>query len=135
MVIKESGVYQIRNIINNKRYIGSAVNFRARWNAHRRCLRKGIRPNTYLQRAWNKYGEENFVFEILEKCVRGELSMYEFRKPLYECEQHYKDLYKSYNRKYGYDICLVAGSPMLGRDFTKRHCKQISKSLKGVKNL
>ena len=65
----KTGVYRIRNIVNEKSYIGSAqISFRKRRNQHFHLLREGIHHCIYLQRAWNKYGEKNFVFEVLEEC-------------------------------------------------------------------
>jgi len=61
-----SGVYQIRCIPTGKIYVGSAVNLFKRWYDHRRTLRKGEHGNRYLQHAWDKYGEKQFAFEILE---------------------------------------------------------------------
>lgn len=62
-----SGIYQIRNLINNKRYIGQTANFQKRKQIHFKDLKsKSKHTNPHLQKAYNKYGEENFVFEILE---------------------------------------------------------------------
>lgn len=62
----KSGVYQILNIINNKRYVGSTISFVPRWNLHKRLLRKGIHHSVHLQNAWNKDGENSFIFKVLE---------------------------------------------------------------------
>lgn len=65
------GIYMIINILNSKRYVGQATNINERWTNHRRMLRRGVHgitktnPHTdHLQRAWNKYGENNFRFEV-----------------------------------------------------------------------
>ena len=65
-----TGVYQIRNVINNKLYIGSAAGkgFRNRWQTHKLDLLKGCHHSSILQNAWNKYGADAFVFEILLYC-------------------------------------------------------------------
>jgi len=68
-ILKTSGIYRIRNIVNNKIYIGSAINFNTRWGQHRRLLRRGKHFNSYLQNSWNKYKEDNFIFEIIEECA------------------------------------------------------------------
>lgn len=73
----KTGIYQIRNILDNKIYIGQAKNFRARCNGHLSKLRLNKHHSPYLQRAFNKYGEENFVFEILLYCEPFELTYYE----------------------------------------------------------
>lgn len=63
------GVYQIRNIGNNDLYVGSTtISFKSRWSGHRRLLRSNKHHSIHLQRAWNKYGEESFVFEVLTTC-------------------------------------------------------------------
>jgi len=61
-----SGIYCIKNKINNKSYIGSAINFGRRFRQHRHLLRNNKHHSQYLQRSWTKYGETNFVFQILE---------------------------------------------------------------------
>lgn len=62
------GVYKIVNNLNGKVYIGQSISIQSRWKEHVNALRRGDSKCTLLQRAWNKYGEENFTFEILELC-------------------------------------------------------------------
>lgn len=69
----DSGIYQVRNLVNNKRYIGLTECFRVRKTSHFTRLRKNIHINPKLQNAFNKYGEQNFVFEILEECDNKKL--------------------------------------------------------------
>jgi len=67
------GVYAIKNIINDKVYIGSTtMSFLKRLQHHVSQLRNNKHKNQYLQNAWNKYGEENFEFSILEICEKNE---------------------------------------------------------------
>jgi group I intron endonuclease len=61
-----SGIYRIRNSVNGKSYIGSAQDFRTRWNIHRCLLRAGKHHSPHLQAAWKAYGEQQFAFEIVE---------------------------------------------------------------------
>jgi len=63
-----SGIYKITNIISGKIYIGCASNIRTRINGHLYALRRDRHKNSYLQKAWTKYGEKNFIFEMIEKC-------------------------------------------------------------------
>lgn len=58
-------VYQIRNVISKKFYIGSSQNVYERWRKHRNKLRANKHHNPKLQASWNKHKEEAFVFEIL----------------------------------------------------------------------
>lgn len=83
-----SCIYKIENIINKKIYIGSTINFKQRKSDHLSRLRKNKHPNAYLQNSWNKYGEENFVIEILERCKIEDLLTR---------EQYYIDLYYGKN--------------------------------------
>jgi group I intron endonuclease len=60
-----TGIYQILNKVNGKSYVGSAVNIKKRWAVHRHTLRNN-KNSPHLQKAWNKYGEESFEFNVLE---------------------------------------------------------------------
>lgn len=64
----ESGVYQITNILSNKKYIGSAKNINRRFYEHQYYLEKNDHVNIHLQRAWNKDGGSNFTFDVIEYC-------------------------------------------------------------------
>lgn len=59
-------IYKIRNLVNGKFYIGSSVKVLSRWYLHKYRLKKGDHDNLYLQGSFNKYGSENFIFEIVE---------------------------------------------------------------------
>lgn len=83
-----TGIYEIRNIINNNYYIGSAKNINRRWDRHRSGLRHNKHENVYLQRAWNKYGEEKFTFKVVEECDVSKLLT---------LEQKYLNLKPEYN--------------------------------------
>lgn len=62
----KTGIYKIRNVWTGDCYIGSAKSFITRWQRHRKDLRKGKHHSQYLQRAWDKYGENSFVFGVIE---------------------------------------------------------------------
>lgn len=61
-----SGVYKITNSVDGKIYIGSAIRFRERYRKHCSSLRRGTHYNNHLKSAVNKYGLENFKFELIE---------------------------------------------------------------------
>lgn len=65
-IMRTSGIYQIVNTINQKKYIGSSNNTDRRWHEHKKHLRKNNHDNIHLQHAWNKYGEKAFIFEVIE---------------------------------------------------------------------
>lgn len=60
-------IYKIRNVVNQKFYVGSTINMKERTRTHRNKLRAGKHHTPHLQAAWNKYGEECFVFEVVEE--------------------------------------------------------------------
>lgn len=62
-----SGIYQIRNIVTDKVYVGSSKDIRKRWKRHLESLRKSCHHNIYLNRSFTKYGEHCFEFSILEE--------------------------------------------------------------------
>lgn len=99
----KSGIYRILNLANNMCYVGSAVRISYRWKNHRIELRLDRHTNRYLQSAWNKYGEDNFEFEILEHCENNRLI---------ELEQFWMDYYQSANREFGYNLSPTAGNCM-----------------------
>ena len=86
------GIYGIKNLVNSKIYVGkTGMNFGDRWDSHRSLLNSGKHDNPHLQNAWNKYGEENFEFIIIEECAIEELN---------EREKYYIKLYKDIGLAY-----------------------------------
>lgn len=64
-----SCIYGIKNLINGKYYIGQTYDKNYRWAHHKSDLRHNHHHSKHLQYAWNKYGENNFLFFIIEKCT------------------------------------------------------------------
>jgi group I intron endonuclease len=91
----DSGIYQIVNNVNQKRYIGYAKSIKGRWLKHKRKLYLGIHKNQHLQLAWNMYGKHNFNFEILEYCTIDILSIR---------EDYWAKILKVHNPEYGYNL-------------------------------
>ncbi len=98
---KSSGVYQIRCMPTGQMYIGSTVELQKRWSRHRCNLRKGEHQNFYLQQAWDKYGEVNFEFSVLELASESDLL---------RVEQAWIDKTGCADRGVGFNISPVAGS-------------------------
>lgn len=115
--MKRCGIYQIRNLVNGKVYIGSSVNIDKRWTKHKKDLTEDVHHSSHLQKSFNKYGIASFVFELLESVQRNFLI---------EKEQMYLDAIRSYDRDKGYNICIKAHSPLgLKRsDATKENIRQ-----------
>ncbi len=120
-----SGIYQIINKVNGKRYIGSAVNIKTRWSQHISDLRKKKHHSRQLQNSWNKYGENNFVFSVLLYCSK---------KSLIYNEQIMLDKYQSANPSFGYNMRPIAESN-LGKIVSEKTKEKIRKSaLRGKDN-
>lgn len=116
------GIYKIINVINNKIYIGSAINLYKRMHNHIHQLKNGIHHSRHLQRLWDKYGEKSFKFYILEYI--------EDKNKLIEREQHWMDYYNSYDINLGYNICTKADSN-IGKKLTEETKRKISEAQKG----
>lgn len=117
----QSGIYAIKNRTNNKMYIGQSVNARKRKSYHLWLLRTNNHFNPKLQSAFNKYGEENFEFVILEKCNKDELDDKEIK---------YINRYNTIND--GYNIC-EGGEGSLGRTLSEETKQKISNANTGRK--
>lgn len=128
----KQGVYQIKNLINGKLYIGSTSTdngFDQRWYQHCYLLNRNRHPNCYLQRAWNKYRANFFVFEILEKCQPQDCIV---REQYYLDTLLFADCNDSRFKSLGYNILRVAHS-FLGYRHTNKTKAKISKSVRGRK--
>ena len=113
MIPKTSGIYEIRNKINGKVYIGSAIRFSERKSRHWAMLRGGYHYNKHLQSAWNKYGEDSFEFNVLLLCDRSSLTSYE-------------NMFLTDVLINKYNIALDATSPNLGKKLSPNDCKKKS---------
>ena len=75
---KITGIYSIKNIKNDKIYIGKSIDIYKRWNQHKLQLRKNEHHSKSLQADWNKYGEDAFEFSIIEECETEKLNKMEY---------------------------------------------------------
>jgi len=125
-----SGIYQIRNLVNAKAYVGKSCNIRRRFARHRSLLRRNLHSNDHLQAAWNMYGELNFAFEVIELCEETLLN---------EREIYWIAFIKCrYNHTAGGDggaldeaSLLKMAASLRGKKHSKSHKKAISAGLKG----
>lgn len=131
------GIYKITNIVNGKVYVGQTINFSKRQKDHLYRLISKKHRNPYLQKAFNKYGKDNFKIELITKCEVEKLD---------ELENHYINEYDSMNKKYGYNLVTGGNEYRVfsedvkrrmslkkkGIKFTDEHKKRISESRKGI---
>ena len=112
-LINYSGVYRITCSPTGKTYIGSAKRFKARWSLHKVQLRQGKHHSPHLQNAWDKHGQDAFVFEILLVCAPEMAVFY---------EQVFIDAVRP-----EFNICQTAGS-----NIGSRHSESAKKKMSAV---
>jgi len=122
--MKISGIYCIKNKINNKIYIGSSKDIYDRWSHHKIYLRKNQHYNNHLQNSWNIYREENFNFLILQECTEDNLT---------ECEQDWINKFDACNPKNGYNKRIIAQNNS-GLKHTEETKRKIGEAGKGRKH-
>jgi group I intron endonuclease len=105
---KEAGIYSITSKVNGKRYIGSASRICKRWSAHRMSLKANKHGSPQLQNHYNKYGEDDLIFSVVEIIERGDLTLQEFKKLLLEREQVYLNNWNECQ----FNSLKLAGSPL-----------------------
>ncbi len=103
------GIYKIPNKIDGKMYVGSSKNLKRRGNNHLKSLENNEHHNIFLQRAYNKYGKENFSFEVILICEEKDLITY---------EDSIIKLYQTNDKAFGYNLRKVAESNR-GMEFDK----------------
>lgn len=118
--MEKCGIYEVRCKVNNKAIVGSSKHLSKRYSQYVYELRRNINKNPYLQRAWNKYGPENFEFVILEECPENEL----LKK-----EDEWMKAKQSLNRDFGYNF-----KPAQRPTHNEETCKKISEGKTGSKN-
>ena len=115
------GIYKITNLINGNIYIGKATNIKSRENSHFSNLNRNKHHNQHLQNAYNKYGKENFKFEIIQECAR---------KDLINLEIYWIDYYQSFTN--GYNM-TKGGDGTLGLPCSEDAKRKMSEKQKGEK--
>ncbi len=110
-----SGIYWIYQVSRDRAvYVGSTGNISKRWREHRSVLKHGAAHNRYFQRVWNKYGEGDFEFKVLEECALDKLI---------EREQFWADAIDP--------ICNMAEfveNPTRGKVFSDEHRRKLSQA-------
>jgi group I intron endonuclease len=137
-----TGIYKITNRCNGKTYIGQSVRIERRWIQHKApCTRK---RKTYLQNAFEKYGIENFDFEILQECTKEELNELEI-KWIIELKSQGKAEYNisagGFNNPFQFKteeelevIHEKMRAVKIGRKLTEEHKRKIGEAGKGRKH-
>jgi len=122
-------IYLIINKINDKKYIGKTSRPLSKRIAEHKYDSQiySNKNKTYLHRAMNKYGFDNFEFNILEKIQSDNLK--EFNDELNKLEIYYINKFNTYNN--GYNITL-GGDGCCGYEISEEHKRAVSKAHKGI---
>lgn len=96
------GIYQVKNLVNNKILIGSSKNLPARINRFKFELKYGTGGNKALIKDYINYGEENFVFEILDELKPKDDSGYDYTEDLKVLEEMWIEKLQPFGAK-GYN--------------------------------
>jgi group I intron endonuclease len=131
--LKTSGIYKIIEINSYKTYIGQSSNMYIRYLEHIRLLRKNKHTNSHLQNAWNKYGENSFIFLIVENCEKEKLNERElYQSSLIEKSKLYNlmkcggaEVFNTENQKY---IKKIRKNRIVSEETRKK----LSESHKGI---
>jgi len=98
----KKGVYQIRNKMNGKIFVGSSTDLKASWNRNKMQLNFGNHPNNELQKDWKNFGENAFVYEILSELKEEDDKKIDPKKEVKELEELYLEELKPYDEN-GYN--------------------------------
>lgn len=123
---KLHGIYIITNLITGQIYVGSTYSLGIRKSQHFSNLRKNRHCNKYLQNSFNKYGEENFVFDVVQIVDKIE--------DLIFYEQKWINLTRCYIKEFGYNLCEIADRPSVNQVFSKESRRKQAEAISGEKH-
>ena len=86
---RQAGVYQVRNTVTGRIFLGSSVNLHGPFNKHRFMLKIGSHPAADLQKDWNHYGADAFAFEILAIVEKTDAESFSIEDGLKALEARY----------------------------------------------
>lgn len=98
----QMGVFQIKNNINGKIFIGSSLNLKAIWYSQKLQLDMGMHQNSELQKDWLEFGSENFSYEILDEINQIEDKPIDYKKEIKTLEDMIIDDLQPFEEK-GYN--------------------------------
>lgn len=132
---KQSGIYMIKNIVNEKVYIGSSINLYNRLYNHLSSLRKGDHFSNHLQMSFNKYGENNFMFTVLYEDKNTDVEKEALTKSLLIKEKEFIEQHKATDKDFGYNKNSNPElPPMLNRKHSDESREIMSKRQMGELN-
>jgi hypothetical protein len=116
--LRPMGVFQIRNLLNEKIFVAAGIDLAGTINRHRFQLSAGVHANQKLQLDWTNQGRERFAFEILDQMNPAEDPRYS-RKDLETLEDLWLKKLKPYGER-GYNTRKIDRAEMLRRMAARR---------------
>ena len=111
---KKAGIYCIKNLVNNKIYVGKAINIYGRITQHINYLNnKSLNENRYLINSWHKYGRDNFSYYVLEYLEKDE-------NLLKERELYWFNTLNCTDRNIGYNLRIDTSTNCIVLEETKK---------------
>lgn len=117
------GIYSIYSKSQNKYYIGKSIDIHKRFLKHKSDLRLNQHHSKYLQNVYNKYGEDDLVFQVIQECSYEESG---------ELEKYYIKQFNSFKDGFNETEGGELGAP--GRKFSEDTLKKLSENIRGEKN-
>ena len=116
-------IYKIENLANGKIYIGQTIqNIKKRFKVHKQGLKGNYHYNDHLQKSWNKHGEDNFIFVLLEELPDEKTD---------QAESFYIYMMELQNPDFGYN---EESGGHLGKHLSPETKAKLSEAKKGEKN-
>jgi hypothetical protein len=108
------GVFLIRNIANDKVFLGAGLDLVGTMNRHKFQLTNGSHPNARLQRVWNEVGSSNFAFEIIDQITPQDDPAFDSKAELEFMEKLWLQELQPFDER-GYNQRKLSRGEMLAR--------------------
>ena len=119
----KSGIYIIQNNINQKKYVGKALDIYKRIKAHVTALNtKDVNENRHLINSWHKYGRESFSYYVIEYIFEEDKDILE--QKLKDRELYWINNLDTLNREKGYNMRLDSEGKCIVLEETRKKCKE-----------
>ena len=125
-------LYAIKHKNTENIYVGQTTqHIKKRWGQHRYDLRNNCHHNPHLQNAWNKYGENAFVFEILDETANNQDELNELEISYIGSAGYYNTKSGGASGKHSEESKKKMSEALQGRKHSEETKRKIGKSLKG----
>ena len=118
------GIYMITNKKTGQKYVGQSIDIEDRWGRH---CRKRTENSSYVDRAIEKYGKDNFRINVITKLPPD-------KKLLSIHEKYWIKFYNTFEDDFHYNLTPGGETVMLGRHHTEESKKRMSEVKLGEQN-